>query len=85
MTKKSYADMDPLEEIRAIKEEIGREFTTVHAYSEYLRKKYQNTDVAAEPKHNGNRLATPPAKSRTAKADRQPSEQRESSKRLTHA
>lgn len=38
--KKSYADMDPLEEIRAIKAEISREFKTVHAYDEYLREKY---------------------------------------------
>ncbi len=42
MKKKSYADMDPLEEIQAIKEEISREFGTVSAYGEYLRKKYPN-------------------------------------------
>lgn len=35
--KKKYADMDPLEEIRAIREEINREFKTASALSEYLR------------------------------------------------
>lgn len=44
--KKKYSDMDPLEEIRAIREEISREFKTVSAYGEYLRKKYPGASVA---------------------------------------
>lgn len=35
--KKNYADMDPLEEIRAIREKINRQFKTASALSEYLR------------------------------------------------
>jgi len=38
--KKNYADMDSLEEVRAIKEELSREFPTVEALGEYLRKMY---------------------------------------------
>jgi len=36
--KKNYADMDSLEEVRAIKEELSREFPTAQAFGEYLRK-----------------------------------------------
>ena len=35
--KKSYADMDSLEEVHAIKEELSREFPTAKAFGEYLR------------------------------------------------
>ena len=38
--KKNYADMDPLEEVRAIREEISREFKTIHDLGEYLREKH---------------------------------------------
>ncbi|MCL2648318.1 MAG: hypothetical protein FWD61_15130 [Phycisphaerales bacterium] len=43
MKKKNYADMDPLEEVRAIRAEINREFATAHDYFEYLWKKYPNS------------------------------------------
>ncbi|MCL2640286.1 MAG: hypothetical protein FWD53_05530 [Phycisphaerales bacterium] len=42
--KKSYADMDPLEEVRAIREEISREFKTIHDLGEYLRKKHPDNN-----------------------------------------
>ena len=37
--KKNYANMDPLEEVRAIREEISREFKSIHDLGEYLREK----------------------------------------------
>ena len=46
MKKKNYADMDPLEEVRAIREELDREFPTLHEYYEHLRKKYPNSRPA---------------------------------------
>lgn len=42
MTVKYHADMDPLEEIRAIKMEIYQKFKTVEAYFKYLEEKYPN-------------------------------------------
>jgi len=39
--------MDPLEEIQAIKEEMGREFPTVQALCDYLRKNYPVTRPAS--------------------------------------
>ncbi len=79
MKKKSYADMDPLEEVRAIKEEISREFKTVHAYGEYLIKKYPKIDTlkAASDTDNGNQSVAKPVKSRTSKTNRK------TTKRLT--
>ncbi len=59
MKKKSYADMDPLEEIRAIKEEISREFKTPGAYIEYLRKKYPNGANPAKFIRNPDRAPEP--------------------------
>lgn len=35
--KKNYADMDPLEEIRAIREEISGEFKSLRELGAYLR------------------------------------------------
>ena len=55
--KKKYADMDSLEEVRAIKEEIAREFPTAEALGEYLMKKFP---MNLPPK--------PPRKSRRASA-----------------
>lgn len=58
---KKYADMDPLEEIRAIREEISREFKTVSAYGEYLLKKYPDARATAKParrRKNAKRLTT---------------------------
>jgi len=46
MKKKNYANMDPLEEVRAIREELDREFPTLHEYYEHLRKKYPNSRPA---------------------------------------
>jgi len=48
MKKKSYADMDPIEEIRAIRAEIGRRFATAREYGEYLRKEYPLPDPPPE-------------------------------------
>ncbi|MCL2701328.1 MAG: hypothetical protein FWE88_06505 [Phycisphaerae bacterium] len=47
--KKSYADMDPIEEIRAIREELNREFPTVDALFDYLRKNFPMKNPAMEP------------------------------------
>jgi hypothetical protein len=44
--KKNYVDMDPLEEIRAIREELNREFPTMEAYGDYLRKNFPITNPA---------------------------------------
>jgi len=38
--KKNYADMDPIEEIRAIRAELSRKFPTARAFGDYLRAKY---------------------------------------------
>ena len=59
-TKKNYADMDPLDEIRAIKEEISREFPTARAFGDYLRAKYPDARPPATPKpqHGGRRTPT---------------------------
>lgn len=72
--KKKYADMDPLEEIRAIREEIGREFKSALALGEYLRNKPSaDSRKAAEkrihrpsPKAGGR--SPSPRRDRTAKA-----------------
>jgi hypothetical protein len=83
--KKSYADMDPLEEVRAIKEEISREFKTVHAYGEYLREKYPNASVFTESKYDGSRTVLNSAKSRTAKTNKKVAGRRKTAQRLVHA
>jgi len=48
MKKKNYADMDPLEEVRAIRAEINSEFASAQEYCEYLRKKYPRPDPPPE-------------------------------------
>ncbi|MCL2639628.1 MAG: hypothetical protein FWD53_02170 [Phycisphaerales bacterium] len=40
--KNIYADMDPIEEIRAIRADLNRRFPTAQALGEYLRKAYPN-------------------------------------------
>jgi hypothetical protein len=70
MKKKSYADMDPLEEIRAIREEISREFKTLSAYGDYLRKKYPSANA--------------PVESQTPKTAKKPSARRKASKHPAH-
>ncbi|MDR3210875.1 MAG: hypothetical protein LBU79_03025 [Planctomycetota bacterium] len=49
--KKSYADMDPVEEIRAVRAEIMDEFKTLDALCEYLNKHYTKAPVA-KPKES---------------------------------
>ena len=54
--KKNYADMNPLEEIRAIREEISGEFKSISDLGEYLRK---NHPLKSSPKtaYNGCHVA----------------------------
>ena len=44
--KNKYAGMDPIEEIRAIRAEIGRRFKTAREYVEYLWKNYPSSRPA---------------------------------------
>ncbi|MCL2701635.1 MAG: hypothetical protein FWE88_08070 [Phycisphaerae bacterium] len=44
--KKKYADMDPIEELRAIREELSREFPTTKALCDYFRKNFPVTNPA---------------------------------------
>ena len=55
--KKNYADMEPLEEIRAIREEISRKFKTVEAYGDYLQKMYP-MNPPPEPQRKNRRSST---------------------------
>ena len=59
--KKSYADMGPLEEIRAIREEISREFKSLHDLGEYLRKNHPAKSVPESPR-KARRTPAKPAK-----------------------
>ena len=61
--KKSYADMDPLEEIRAIREELNREFPTVEAFGDYLRANFPLARPTPEPQPK-NRAASARPKTR---------------------
>jgi len=56
--KKNYADMDPIEEIRAVREELNRQFPTVKAFCDYLREKYPEFNPPEEPSHKGQRAST---------------------------
>jgi hypothetical protein len=56
--KKNYADLDPLEELRAVKEEISRRFPTVKAYGDYLREKYPDFGLKSESPRKGRRTST---------------------------
>ena len=47
--KKPYADMDPIEEIRAVREELSREFPTAKALREYLWEHYPSSRPTPEP------------------------------------
>lgn len=49
--KKSYADMDPVEEIRTIRTEIMNEFKTLDALCEYLN----NPRPSTSPRKNETR------------------------------
>jgi len=56
--KKSYADMDPIEEIRAIRAELNREFPTVEALCDYLRANFPMKKPPMEPPRKGRRAST---------------------------
>ena len=60
--KKSYADMDPIEEIRAIREELSREFPTTKALCDYLRANSSVANPTPEPQRKDHRA---PAKPKT--------------------
>ena len=72
MKKKSYADMDPLEEIRAIREEISGEFNSLRDLGAYLR-----------DKRSGD--STPAVTSGAPKAAMKRIGQRKAVRRLAHA
>ena len=55
--KKKYADMDPVEEIRAIREELSREFPTVKELCEYVQKQYSMNPPPKSPR-KGRRTST---------------------------
>jgi len=56
--KKNYADMDPIEEIRAVRAELNRKFPTVEAFCEYLWKKYPGSvSPPTKPSHKGRRTS----------------------------
>ena len=59
-TKKSYADMDPIEEIRAIRAELSRRFPTMKALGDYLRAKYPDSDPTLKPEPKGRRASAKP-------------------------
>jgi len=71
--KKSYADMDPIEELRAIREEINREFPTVEGLFDYLRAKYPDAKPPeSAPQPPSRRTSTrPKTKANTRPALRQ--------------
>ena len=56
--KKNYADMDPIEEIRAIREELNREFPTVDALFDYLRDNFPMKKTLAELPRKGQQAPT---------------------------
>ena len=53
--KKNYADMDPLEEVRAIRAELNSEFATVHDLCEYMRKLYPLNKPSSKAQPKGRR------------------------------
>jgi len=56
--KKNYADMDPIEEIRAIREELSRRFKTPSALCEYARKHYPAANPPLEPRRKSRQTST---------------------------
>jgi len=56
--KKNYADMDPIEELRAIREELSREFPTAKALREYLWKNFPGSVPPSQPQRKGRRAST---------------------------
>ena len=72
--KKPYADMEPLEEIRAIREEISCEFKSLKDLGEHLRNNHP-LKPSPESSRNGRQVA--------AKAEKRPASRRR--KTLVHA
>ena len=56
--KKNYADMDPIEEIRAIRTELSRKFPTTRALWEHLWKNYPNSVSPPPSPRKGRRAPT---------------------------
>jgi len=56
--KKNYADMDPIEEIRAIRAELSRRFKTPSALCEYARQRYYDTNPPPSPPRKTRRVST---------------------------
>jgi len=56
--KKNYADMDPIEELRAIRAKLSRKFPTAKALREHLWKKYPGSVPLSEPQRKGRRTST---------------------------
>ena len=75
--KDKYADMDPVEEIRAVRKELGRRFPTPKALCEYLWKHYPTSrpipELPPEPEEPKSRraLAKPKTRANTRPAVRQ--------------
>ena len=65
--KKNYADMDPIEELRAIRAELSRKFPTAKALGDYLRAKYPGANPTPEPQPKSRRG---PAKPKTRASTR---------------
>ncbi len=78
--KKKYADMDPMEEIRAIREEISAEFKSVSAYGEYLQEKYPNDTKPKRPSSANRQAKVTPTKSRKPKGTKKPARQQKTVK-----
>jgi len=55
--KKNYADMDPIEELRAIRAELSREFPTAKALREYLWKNFPGSVPPSESQRKGRRAS----------------------------
>lgn len=77
--KKKYADMDPLEEIRAIREEISGEFKTIRELGDYLRTNRSGARERAESPRN--KTVAKPRNSGTSKSDTKG----KAARHLTHA
>jgi hypothetical protein len=78
--KKKYADMDPMEEIRAIREEISAEFKSVSAYGEYLQEKYSNGTKPKRSLSADRQVKVTPVKSRKSKGTKKPMKQQKTVK-----
>jgi len=73
---KKYADMDPIEEIRAIRAELSRRFKSPSALCEYARKQFPDTNPSAEPSRKSHRVS-PKAQANTRPAMRRRKASRE--------